>query len=363
MCRAVLPALAVGVLAAACGGGSGGNDACDVTAQKEWVLATTRDWYYFDDLLPASVDLAQFPTAAELLDELTATARAQGKDRFFSFLTTRDEDSALLGEGEFIGFGLRTRTDPGPRVFVSEVFEQSPASEAGIERGDEIVAVDTGSGFVATADLLASGDTISDVLGPAEIGLQRGLRLADPSAATREVSLTKRTVTIDPVPDDDGVRILPLAGTSGVGYISLRSYISTADEQLRAAFTEFRAQGIQYFIVDLRYNGGGLITTYELLGDLLGGARSTSDVMSRTLFNTRHSGSNATRNFGAQAAIGCASAHRLPHHRGDGLRERAQHQHHPTRGSRSRSWAATPSASRSDRALSTWRAATTGCGS
>jgi C-terminal processing protease CtpA/Prc len=299
MCRAVLPALAVGVLAAACSG-SGGNDACNVTAQKEWMLATTRDWYYFDDLLPASVDLAQFPTAAELLDELTATARAQGKDRFFSFLTTRDEDSALLGEGEFIGFGLRTRTDPGPRVFVSEVFEQSPASEAGIERADEIVAVDAGSGFVTTADLLASGDTISDVLGPAEIGLQRGLRLADPSAATREVSLTKRTVTIDPVPDDDGVRVLPLAGTSGVGYISLRSYISTADEQLRAAFTEFRAQGIQYFIVDLRYNGGGLITTYELLGDLLGGGRGTSDVMSRTLFNTRHPGSNATRNFSPQ---------------------------------------------------------------
>jgi len=304
LCRAVLPALAVGVLAAACsggGGGSGGNDACGVTAQKEWVLATTRDWYYFDDLLPASVDVAQFPTAAALLDDLTATARAQDKDRFFSFLTTRDEDSALLGQGEFIGFGLRTRTDPGPRVFVSEVFEQSPASEAGIDRGDEIVAVDTGSGFVATADLLASGDTISDVLGPAESGLRRGLRLADPSASTREVSLTKRTVTIDPVPDDDGVRILPLAGTSGVGYISLRSYISTADEQLRAAFSDFRAQGIQYFIVDLRYNGGGLITTYELLGDLLGGARSTSDVMSRTLFNTRHSGSNVTRTFGAQA--------------------------------------------------------------
>ena len=129
MCRAVLPALAVGVLAAACGAAGrrrGGNDACDVTAQKEWVLATTRDWYYFDDLLPANVDLAQFPTAAELLDELTATARAQGKDRFFSFLTTRDEDSALLGEGEFIGFGLRTRTDPGPRVFVSRGLRAEP---------------------------------------------------------------------------------------------------------------------------------------------------------------------------------------------------------------------------------------------
>jgi C-terminal processing protease CtpA/Prc len=294
------PCIAVATLVAACGGGGGAGGACGVTAQKEWVLATTRDWYYFEDLLPGSVDLAQFQTAADALDFLTATAREQERDRFFSFLTTRAEDSALLGEGEFIGFGFRARTDAGPRVFVSEVFEQSPASDAGLERGDEIVAVDTGGGFIATSELLAAGNTISDVLGPAEAGVQRSLRLEDQSSATREVSLVKRTVTMDPVPDDGGVRVLPLAGTAGVGYVSLRSYISTADGQLRTAFGEFRAQGIEYFIVDLRYNGGGLVTTYELLGDLLGGARSTADVMSRTLFNTRHAGSNTTRNFRPQ---------------------------------------------------------------
>ena len=83
-----------------CGsGGSGGSadGACEVPAQKEWVLATTRDWYYFEDLLPASVDLTQFQSAEGVLDFLTATAREQEKDRFFSFLTTRAEDNALLG--------------------------------------------------------------------------------------------------------------------------------------------------------------------------------------------------------------------------------------------------------------------------
>lgn len=296
-----LAGLSLVLLVSGCGGGgNGGGTDCGVNAQKEWVLATTGDWYYFDDLLPAAADPAQFDSAASLLDFLTANARADGKDRFFSFLTTRAEDNSFLGEGEFIGFGFRTRTDPGPRVFLSEVFESSPAGEAGITRGDEIVAVDSGDGFVATAELLASGDTIGDVLGPAEAGLQRGLRLKDPAGATREVSLAKRTVTLDPVPDD-GVRVLPLAGTAGVGYVNLRTYISTADGQLRTAFEEFRAQGIEYFIIDLRYNGGGLVTTYELLGDLLGGARSTSDVMSRTLYNARHSGANVTRSFRPQA--------------------------------------------------------------
>ena len=109
------------------------------------------------------------------------------------------------------------------------------------------MAVDSGDGFVPTAELLASGDTIGDVLGPAETGLERSLRIQEPSGATREISLVKRTVTLDPVPDDGGIRVLPLAGTAGVGYLNLRTYISTAEEQLRTAFDGFRAQGIEYF--------------------------------------------------------------------------------------------------------------------
>lgn len=295
--------VALVVLAAACGSGGGGgdasSDACGAAAQKQWVLDVARDWYLFYDLLPADVDPSQFATATELLDHLTENARAQDKDRFFSYLTTQAADGALLGEGQFTGFGFRTRTDPGSHVFVLEVFEASPASEAGLVRGDEIVAVDDGGGYVATADLLADGTTISEVLGPADAGLRRGLRLQNGSA-TREVSLVKRTVTIDPVPDD-GVRILPLGSTTGVGYINFRTYISTADAQLRTAFDSFRAQGIDYIIVDLRYNGGGLISISELLGDLLGGARSNADVQSRMTFNPGHAGSNATRPFQPRA--------------------------------------------------------------
>ncbi len=352
---------------AGCGSSGGSDDAtatggsCSVDAQKQWVLDTTRDWYLFEDLLPASVDLAQFATAADLLDHLTASARAQNLDRFFSFLTTRSADGALFGEGQFIAFGFRTRTDPGPQVFVTEVLENTPASEAGLARGDEIIAVDTGGGFVATADLLAGGETISDAFGPAEAGLRRGLRISDGSV-TREVSLVKRTITIDPVPDDDGVRILPLAGTAGVGYVNFRTYISTADAQLRSAFADFRAQGIDYFIVDLRYNGGGLVSTSELLGDLLGGGRSSTDVMSRTIFNSSQQSSNQTRSFPTAVAVGRAGAHRVPH---DRWRRRPQARSTSIRsrpGSKSRSWARTPSASRSARARSISGAARTGCG-
>jgi len=297
---------AVLTLAAGCGGGGGGSSdggagvsACSETARKQFVLNVAREWYLFPDLLPATVNQADFATATDLLDHLTATAREQRKDRFFSYLTTRTEENSLLGEGQFNGFGLRTRTDPGPRPLIVEVFESSPAAEGGLQRGDEIVAVDAddGKGYVPVSQLLADGSTISDALGPAEVAVRRGLRLLR-DGVTRDVSLVKRTVTIDPVSNIYGTKILPLAGTNGVGYLNLRTYISTADVQLRDAFAQFRAQNVNYIIVDLRYNGGGLVSISELINNLLGGAQRATDVQFRMIFNPQNAASqNVTRLF------------------------------------------------------------------
>jgi carboxyl-terminal processing protease len=283
------------------GGGGGGGpaaDACSETARKQWVLDVTREWYLFPELLPATVDLAAYATAEELLDALTATARAEGKDRYFSYLTTKAEEESLLGEGQFVGFGLRSRTDPGNRPFIVDVFENSPAIEAGLLRGDEVTAVDQGSGFVPVAELLAGGASFTDLLGPATDGVQRGLRLSR-NGASVEVQMTKRTVTIDPVPDTYGTRVLPLAGTTGVGYLHLRTYVSTADPQLRSAFAAFRAQDIRDFVVDLRYNGGGLVSISELVNNLLGGDRGALDVQYSTVHRSSKANQDSITRFRA----------------------------------------------------------------
>src|SRR5690606_10437 len=85
-----------------------------------------------------------------------------------------------------------------------------------------------------------------------------------------------------------------------VGYVNLRTFISTADQQLRDAFASFRAQGITEVIVDLRYNGGGLLSTAELFGDLLGANRASSDGFDRVTFRPEKSASNSTHFFTAR---------------------------------------------------------------
>jgi C-terminal processing protease CtpA/Prc len=294
---AALACSAILAFLSACGGGGSSDGAppaasCGETARKQWVLDIAREWYLFQETLPATVNLDGYATAEELLDALTATARAQGKDRYFSYLTTRTEEAALIGAGEFVGFGFRNRTDAGNRPFVLDVFAGSPAAEQGLQRGDEIVAVDEGSGFVAVADSLVGGKTISDLLGPAEAGVVRGLRLSH-SGVLREIYMTKRTVTIDPVPDF-GVHVFDLNGVPSVGYLHLRSYISPADPQLLEAFQAFA--GLRYFVIDLRYNGGGLVSTAELVNNLLGAALN-GDVQYRVIYNPGKAAQNATVRF------------------------------------------------------------------
>ncbi|WP_031440450.1 S41 family peptidase, partial [Sphingomonas sp. FUKUSWIS1] len=89
-------------------------------------------------------------------------------------------------------------------------------------------------------------------------------------------------------------------GGRNYGYINLRTFISTADPALRAAFASFRAQNVTDIVIDLRYNGGGLISIAELMTDLLGRNRATSEVSSYTTFRTEKSANNTTRFFAPQ---------------------------------------------------------------
>jgi C-terminal processing protease CtpA/Prc len=297
-------AACLSALLAACAGGDGGGGivpgTCSTTNQKQFVLDVTRDWYLFQSDLPASVNTGDYATAQELLDALTATARAQGKDRYFSYLTTPAADNSFLLEGQYIGFGFRTsiQTD---RLLLPDVYEGSPADQGGLLRGTEITAVDSGSGYVPMATILATDPELEQVFGPATEGVQRGLRFVLPGGQPMEAVFTKEIVSIPPVPAD-GVTIMPLPSNPSVlvGYINLRTFISTAETPLRNAYAQFRAQGIQNFIVDFRYNGGGLISIADLIGDLNALGRDPVDVYERMRFNTRKASNDTVHRFTPQ---------------------------------------------------------------
>jgi carboxyl-terminal processing protease len=305
--------LALAALLSGCGGGGGSGGAsaggavtppssgngCSLTERQNWAFSVLREHYLFPETLPAAQDPAGFADLNSYIDALTATARSQRRDRFFTFATSIASDDAFFASGATAGLGIRLNNDTATRrTFVVEAFEGAPALAAGIDRGTEIVAIGTSaSNLRLVSEIIAAEGAagVSSALGPTTAGTTRVLRIAD-AQGTREVSVTKASFDISPVSARYGSRIIEADGTR-IGYLNLRTFVTTADAQLRTAFDQFRAAGITQFIIDFRYNGGGLISTAEVMGDLLGGNRATSEVFDFTTFRPEKASSNRTKRF------------------------------------------------------------------
>jgi len=108
------------------------------------------------------------------------------------------------------------------------------------------------------------------------------------------VTVTQAVVTIDPLPQ---WRVIDVPGGGSVGYVEFATFISPADAEFDTIFAAFRQAAITDLILDIRYNGGGLVSTAELLGDYLGGEVADTFVFSKTLFNDLNAGFNRTEFF------------------------------------------------------------------
>ena len=318
--RQFVTAVALAALLVGCKGGTGGgsvdstvppiagtpappptSSACSLRARQDWAAAQLREWYLFPETLPASLDPSPYASVEAYIDALTATARAQRRDRFFTYLTSIAQENAFYASGSSAGFGIRLSTDAAARrVFVAEAFEGAPALAAGIDRGTEIVAIGTTVSNLRTVDsiIAAEGlDGVTNALGPTTAGTTRVLRVRDASG-THDLTVTKADYDLTPVSSRYGARIFDDGGRR-VAYVNLRTFISSADPALRNAFATFRAQGVTDVIVDLRYNGGGLVSIAELMGDLLGGNRA-GQVFSFTTFRPEKAQYNDSRLFAPQ---------------------------------------------------------------
>ncbi|MBT2186735.1 S41 family peptidase [Sphingobium nicotianae] len=301
------------------GGGSGGssptptptstptptpsaNASCTLRARQDWALAQMQEWYLFPETLPGNLNPAAYASLEDYVDALTATARAQGRDRYFTFVTSIAGETNYYNNGTTAGFGIRVKTDAGARrAWVSEAFEGAPGLAAGLDRGVEILAIGTGANTLqSVATLMAnSGEAgVINALGPDTAGVTRTLRIRD-TGGDHVITVSKADYDLTPVSSRYGARVIDDNGNK-VGYINLRTFISSADPALRAAFASFKAQGIDQVIIDLRYNGGGLLSIAQTLGNLLGGNRQASDVFAQLTLRPEKSSENETLNFAPQ---------------------------------------------------------------
>ncbi|WP_338243269.1 S41 family peptidase [Aurantiacibacter hainanensis] len=244
---------------------------CSLETRQEFAADVLDEWYLFPSLLATGVNPDDYSTVQGYIDALVAPARAQNKDRFFSYITSIEAENAFFNSGASAGFGFRLSYDlANRRVFVAETFDDTPALGANIERGTELLGIGTTSSNIQTVNsLMATGgpEAVINALGPPDPGVSRVLRIVDASGVQREVSIAKSEYELDPVPRY-GAQIINDGGKR-VGYVRLTNFIDPAIDDLRDAFADFRANGVTELVIDLRYNGGGGINVNEFFGDMM----------------------------------------------------------------------------------------------
>lgn len=158
----------------------------------------------------------------------------------------KGKDLKMLMTGKYAGVGALIRYSPKYKnVFIDEPYENMPAANAGLRKGDLILSID---------DLSMEGKTtqfVSDHL-RGDAGTTFMIKIRRPSTGKiMKLKITRGAIKMPAVPYYGLL-------DSGIGYINLNQFTEDCSKDFRRAFVEMKKNGMHKLIVDLRNNGGGL---------------------------------------------------------------------------------------------------------
>src|SRR6478672_2133207 len=178
---------------------------------------------------------------------INGMTEAVGDTGHTSFMTPEqraDRSSDL--SGKYVGIGVRIDTAADGLPLVIGVFKGSPAEKAGLQNGDEIVAVDAKQAKGHTVDEIVgwvrgeAGSTVKVTVKPGATG------------AEREVSMVRADVAVVPV----SWALVPGTKTA---LLRLDQFSAGAADAIKAALTDIKAAGADRIVLDLRGNPGGYV--------------------------------------------------------------------------------------------------------
>lgn len=157
--------------------------------------------------------------------------------------------------GNFFGIGVQFRVYRDT-ITVIQVVKSGPSEKAGILAGDRIIAVDGEPYFGAK---ISNIDVTKKLKGKQNSKVELTIFR---SIANKKM---KFTITRDAIPTysiDCAYMI-----NSTTAYIKLNSFTATSADEFREASKRLLGQGMKNLILDLRNNGGGLLSTCIAIAD------------------------------------------------------------------------------------------------
>ena len=260
------------------------------TGRDLWIDSVMREEYLWYADMADFDDLNYFSAPATFLSNAKAT-----NDSYSSV----DTIDYTLDTG--YGFDFSTSSanvnDTAYFAMVTYVIPDSPADEAGIERGDWIMKVD-GDYFTS------KGDSVLEDGGSRALTLGRYTAYTETDSLGNETTdyevVEDRTVTLPAVREvEDAVVLVSTIIDGSVGYLVYNSFDADYDDELLAFADLCASNGVSDVVIDLRYNTGGDMGSVELLAAMLAPTQAMGQVLASLEYNDLKTEKNRDITFDA----------------------------------------------------------------
>jgi len=266
------------------------NDSQGTTLdENQWLRSLSNEIYLWYDEIE-DLDPANYTTPAyfDLLRTTATTPSGSPRDQFHFTIDT-DEFLALSQSGVVVGYGIELallRVSPPREIVVAFTEPNTPATNPAVnlQRGARILEVDgrdaVNGGTQADVDVLNAG------LFPSNAGETHDFLIEDPeTGVVRSITMSAQETITDPV---QNVKVIDTAN-GPVGYLTFNTHIDTAEDELFNAMTTLETAGVTELVLDMRYNGGGLLLIANQLAAMIAGpAAASGRVFEELQFNDKH---------------------------------------------------------------------------
>ncbi|MDH5033907.1 S41 family peptidase [Chryseobacterium cucumeris] len=250
-----------------------------------WVQDSMKRYYYWADEMPAKPDY-QLPVKDFFKSLLSP------KDRFSFMVNTEDSSSYPRSIRNMYGFDYTIVQLANNEVVtvVKLVLQNSPAFNAGLERGMIITKVNGKVMTAANAEAMASSIKDQTVV-ELTVGKWQNGSVTDEKNITVYYGFSFEQPVLSKVFEKNGKKI---------GYMYIYDFPDGMTQTLYQKFGELKAAGVKELILDLRYNYGGSVSSAAALCSLIPSGLSSGSPF--IIFKGNKNGGEVKRTFAQQIA-------------------------------------------------------------
>ena len=175
------------------------------------------------------------------------------EDPYTEYISKEDMQDYLEDTmGNFVGIGIYMVQDTAEnKIMVLSPIKNSPAEKAGIQPGDYIIKIN---------DVEYKGEQMTEA--------SNKIKGEEGSTVKLEIQRKEEILTFEI--KRENIKVNPVEGKvleNNIGYIAFSSFDQETAEDFKNKYEELSKQGIKSLIVDLRNNGGGIVSVALEIAD------------------------------------------------------------------------------------------------